>query len=127
MLDPAAMSAAAIPRRIATGSISTRPITRSIQSFEPDEDWRWCYIDEAPVKDRFMMTTLDASPRQTPVGLVGATTSHRSVEIGPGKATRCWRGTDSNPRSPVRGSTSATPSIGAQPHQWIVQVVLVTT
>jgi hypothetical protein len=33
------------PNRHATAHFhqSTHPI---VQSFEPDEDWRWCYIDE---------------------------------------------------------------------------------
>jgi len=42
-------SAAVTPRRIGTrGCISTKghPI---IQSFEPGEAWRWCYVHEAEV------------------------------------------------------------------------------
>jgi len=27
-------------------STSTQHTTQFIQSFEPGEDWRWCYIDE---------------------------------------------------------------------------------
>jgi hypothetical protein len=44
------MSAAAIPRRVVThGSILHAAGHPIIQSFELGEDWRWCYIDEAPV------------------------------------------------------------------------------
>ena len=43
----AATSAAATARRTATPPpTSTGRATRSIQSYEPGEDWWWCYVDE---------------------------------------------------------------------------------
>ena len=43
----AAMSAAAIPRRISTPpSIFTQPHHPLMRSIEPGERWIWCYVDE---------------------------------------------------------------------------------
>ena len=47
-LDLTTRSAAATPRRCkhASAHAAADRATRSIRSFEPGEDWRWCYADQ---------------------------------------------------------------------------------